>query len=338
MTNSLLRAQHPQITLTTSPVGSMYYPLTPPPQPYIPRKDGKSMMTFNELLRTKAKIDYIPTKEEIAASINTYVNYDMTLDAYKFCYEYKNRVTNQAFRKIHVMDRPFHCHSIDDAMLFNKFDWDWRKEFVDDIRKMYDEKKKELIKEKIKMLYGKNFNEITYRLDHCNAQYSIKSCFGYDDTIEIKLPINQLERLFSIENDKGAETFDVTNIETYNDRVVKMTFSDGTFTKSVCQENDIFDLDVGMTVCLIKKMLGDKNESGTKKYNDIIRKLHRLIEDKENEKIEQKIKKDLQKKKARKAQMNKQAKKMKAKEEAIDIQKQAIIRAYQEMELMKDGE
>jgi hypothetical protein len=50
------------------------------------------------------------------------------------------------------------------------------------------------------------------------------------------------------------------------------------------------------------------------------------------------MEKEKRKKKAHKALMNKQAKKMKAKEEAIDIQKQAIIRAYQEMELMKDGE
>ena len=130
----------------------------------------------------------------------------------------------------------------------------------------------------------------------------------------------------------------IVNIEMYNDRVVKVTFDDGSFTKSVCQENDIFDLDVGITICLIKKMLDTGKGNGTKIYNNIIRDAHKLINDKENEKIEKQMEKEKEKKKARKAQMNKQAKKMKAKEEAIDIQKQAIIRAYQEMELMKDGE
>jgi hypothetical protein len=130
----------------------------------------------------------------------------------------------------------------------------------------------------------------------------------------------------------------ITNIEMYNDRVVKVTFDDGSFTKSVCQENDIFDLDVGITVCLMKKMLDSGKGDGTRIYNDIIRNAHKLIEDKENEKIEKQLEKENQKKKARKAQMKKQAKKLKAKEEAIDIQKQAYIRALKETGMISDAE
>jgi len=128
----------------------------------------------------------------------------------------------------------------------------------------------------------------------------------------------------------------ITNIEMYNDRVVKVTFDDGSFTKSVCQENDIFDLDVGITVCLMKKMLDSGKGDGTRIYNDIIRGAHKLINDKENEKIEKRMEEEKKRKKAHKVMMKKQAKKMKAKEEAIDIQKQAYIRALQETGMIEN--
>lgn len=51
----------------------------------------------------------------------------------------------------------------------------------------------------------------------------------------------------------------ISDVKVYNDKVVKVFFNDGTTETAVCQEGDKFDLDMGITVCIMKKMLG-RNE------------------------------------------------------------------------------
>lgn len=121
----------------------------------------------------------------------------------------------------------------------------------------------------------------------------------------------------------------IDKIDTYNDRVVKVTFVDGTFTKAVCSENDQFDLDVGITVCVIKRMLG---RNGSKLYNDIIRDAHKAIEQNNKLKEEQQKLKAEERMRRRKAELKKAAKALKEREEQIEIQKQAILRAMDERE------
>ena len=126
----------------------------------------------------------------------------------------------------------------------------------------------------------------------------------------------------------------IAKIETYNDRVVKVTFADGTFTKAVCAVNDIFDIDVGITVCVMKKMLG---KDGSKIYNNMIRDCHKLMNEQENKKIEMKMLKEEIKDKQRKDEEKRKAGKQKAREEQIDIQKEAFIRALQETGMVNNG-
>lgn len=52
---------------------------------------------------------------------------------------------------------------------------------------------------------------------------------------------------------------DIVSVK-YNDRTVIMHFSDGTYTKAVCTENDVFNLDYGIMVCLLRKMTNDSKE------------------------------------------------------------------------------
>jgi hypothetical protein len=86
----------------------------------------------------------------------------------------------------------------------------------------------------------------------------------------------------------------IQRVITHNDRVVIVKFVDGSFTKAVCSPNDKFDIDVGITVCLLKKILG-----GTNEYNNLIRKIHKQTEQQEAAK---KAEKD-----AKKARREKQA-------------------------------
>ncbi len=121
----------------------------------------------------------------------------------------------------------------------------------------------------------------------------------------------------------------VKKVECYNDRVVKVTFSDGTFTKSVCSENDRFDLDTGITICLMKRMLGN---DGNKMYNNAIRRIHKIMEDNLKAKEEEKIKKAEIKEKNRQQNLKRANGKKKARQEQIDIQKEAILAALREKE------
>ena len=116
----------------------------------------------------------------------------------------------------------------------------------------------------------------------------------------------------------------VKKVETYNDRVVKVTFVDGSFTKSVCAENDIFDLDVGITICLMKRWLG---KDGSKLYNNMLRDIHKRMESNEKQKEKEAAEKRERKTRQHKAELKKAAKKAKDRQEQIDIQKTAMMEA-----------
>lgn len=85
----------------------------------------------------------------------------------------------------------------------------------------------------------------------------------------------------------------IQRVITHNDRVVIVKFADGSFTKAVCSPNDKFDIDVGITVCLLKKVLG-----GTNEYNNLIRKIHKQMDkleaDKQAEKEAKKARREKQ--------------------------------------------
>lgn len=164
---------------------------------------------------------------------------------------------------------------------------------------------------------------------------------GYKEIVEkVKRRYNEINNrdpqlpctddLWSIINYIESGIPKVVRVDTYNDRVVKVTFTDGSFTKSVCGKNDIFDLDVGITICVMKKMLG---KNGHKFYNDMIRDIHATMEkNKKEEELAKQLKNEAKQRK-RKAELKKAAKLVKAKQEYIDAQKTAVVealRAYKE--------
>lgn len=125
----------------------------------------------------------------------------------------------------------------------------------------------------------------------------------------------------------------VSRVETYNDKVVKVTFSDGTFTKSVCSDNDTFNVDIGITICIMKRMMS-KTE-GNKKYNDMIRKIHEQMIKNEKEKEEKKAAQIKKKEDNRKVNERKAKKKAAQRAEQIDIQKTAFLEAMREINNVK---
>ena len=50
---------------------------------------------------------------------------------------------------------------------------------------------------------------------------------------------------------------EITNVEILvPNKVIKVTFSDNTFEKSVCDEVDNFDLSIGISICILKHLYG----------------------------------------------------------------------------------
>lgn len=111
-------------------------------------------------------------------------------------------------------------------------------------------------------------------------------------------------------------------------KVVKVTFTDFTTEKAVCQEPDVFSLEQAFTICLCKKLMG-----GSGAFNKAIK--HAVKVYKEQLRKEEEDKKEtlrIEKRRAkRKAYLARRAEKRAnaEKERQIEIQKEAYIRAMQ---------
>lgn len=64
----------------------------------------------------------------------------------------------------------------------------------------------------------------------------------------------------------------VTDVKVVNNRVVIVTFADGTEEKAVTHKNDTFNLEQGISVCIIKKFLSKySSDNTTAVYNKVIK-------------------------------------------------------------------
>ena len=117
------------------------------------------------------------------------------------------------------------------------------------------------------------------------------------------------------------------------DKVVEVTFADGTKEKSVCREPDVFSLESAISICISKKIMG-----GSSAYNNAIKHGMKVYEDKlkkeaeakaEQERIEKKRAKRLAYKERRSAKRAEEEmiRKEREREEQIEIQKEAYLRA-----------
>lgn len=124
-------------------------------------------------------------------------------------------------------------------------------------------------------------------------------------------------------------------------KVVEVVFADGTKEKSVCKESDAFSLETAISICISKKIMG-----GSSNYNNAVKRGMKVYENKlkketaekaEQERIERKRAKRLAYKERRSAKRIEEEKQRKARwrEEQIEIQKEAYLRAIKEMEESK---
>lgn len=157
-----------------------------------------------------------------------------------------------------------------------------------------------------------NISDSTVRYDKLDAY----------TTLEVSRNLNNI-------NENTCDTVKIKDIEILvPNKVVKVTFMDDTFEKAVCHEEDNFNLEIAITICIAKRLLG-----GSGKFNNIVEKGLKLLENKikakeeakrEEERIKNKIKK-LREKKLKRLER----KKNEEREARIQETAEAIARAHE---------
>lgn len=114
-------------------------------------------------------------------------------------------------------------------------------------------------------------------------------------------------------------------------KVVEVTFSDGTKEKSVCREPDTFSLESAISICISKKIMG-----GSSAYNNAIKRGMKVYEKKlEFEKHQKEEQERIEKKRAKRLAY-KERRTAKKREEQIAIQTEAYLRAMKAVEDSKN--
>jgi hypothetical protein len=188
-------------------------------------------------------------------------------------------------------------------------------------------------------LYDELFNEMEKINDEQICKMNMWENFkgGNMNNMYSYLPANDSESItWRCRTPSNQNEIKDVNIIVPN-KVVEVTFADGTKTKSVCLEPDVFSLETAISICISKKIMG-----GSSAYNNAVKRGMEVYEDKlkkiESDKTEQDR---IAKKKAkREAYLARRVAKREAaeKEKAISIQTEAYIRAMEEMENRKNGE
>lgn len=125
---------------------------------------------------------------------------------------------------------------------------------------------------------------------------------------------------------------DITDIKVY-DNTVLMYFSDNTHTVAVLDNEDAFDLERGISICLTKKLLG---ECGSSIYNKLIKRAFKVIKD--NDQAKAKKKKEKAEAEQRKAAALKRHQKKQAKKREAHIAEmaEAYVRAINYLNFHED--
>lgn len=113
-------------------------------------------------------------------------------------------------------------------------------------------------------------------------------------------------------------------------KVVIVEFNDGTEEKAVCHKDDVFNLETGIMICVMKKMMGGSAEYN--KYMNLVMKFYECKIEDEKKAAEEAERKE---RKRQKEIARKQRRKERKIAEQIEIQKEAYLQALKEFENLK---
>lgn len=114
-------------------------------------------------------------------------------------------------------------------------------------------------------------------------------------------------------------------------KVVEVTFADGTKEKSICREPDTFSLESAISICISKKIMG-----GSSAYNNAVKRGMKVYEDKQKRENAEKAEQERIEKKRAKRLAYKKRRVAKKREEQIAIQTEAYLRAMKVMDDSKN--
>lgn len=109
---------------------------------------------------------------------------------------------------------------------------------------------------------------------------------------------------------------EIVDVKTINDKVVIVTFIDGTQTKAVCDKDDTFNLEVGIGICITKRLMSNDEQTGNSMFNKSIKDALKVMKRneqlekarKEFEEEEKRIEAKIQRKKEKRAEKRRQKK------------------------------
>lgn len=157
-------------------------------------------------------------------------------------------------------------------------------------------------------------------LDYNDSGVFVKLENGYTWNIGTEIQFEILQK-----GDNGMNYDKITDVDIIvPNKVVEVTFAYGDKQKAVCQEPDVFSLEQAISICLTKHLLG-----GTSAYNKTIKNGIKVYEEKLKIELEVKAEEErIAKRRAKKVDYMKR-KAEKKREEQIEIQKEAHIRAME---------
>ena len=120
---------------------------------------------------------------------------------------------------------------------------------------------------------------------------------------------------------------EIINVKTINNKVVIVTFIDGTQTKAVCDKDDTFNLEVGIGICITKRLMSDDEQTGNSMFNKSIKNALKVM--KRNEQLE-KTRKEIEEEEKRIADKIKRKKEKRAekrRQKKIQMMADAILLA-----------
>lgn len=120
---------------------------------------------------------------------------------------------------------------------------------------------------------------------------------------------------------------EIIDVKTINNKVVIVTFIDGTQTKAVCDKDDTFNLEVGIGICITKRLMSDDEQTGNSMFNKSIKNALKVM--KRNEQLE-KTRKEIEEEEKRIADKIKRKKEKRAekrRQKKIQMMADAILLA-----------
>lgn len=119
---------------------------------------------------------------------------------------------------------------------------------------------------------------------------------------------------------------DIKNVIVHNNHAVIVEFVDGTTEKAVLHPEDQFSVEQGISICITKKLVG-----GSSIYNKLIDRAVKVMINSDAERTKKQIEDEARKERKKKNDEKKARRKAAKREEYIETQKEAYIRALREV-------